>query len=186
MVTQLELQWHHETKTKEQELFMSRNKNDILRIGIREDIHQEIKLLAMRRRVNNLPVCSISSLVGLALTTWLSDGAKELPREPKPRKSIQTTFTLDKSAKDCYLNVIMQRLINDPMRRSGMRLDREETDAILKDWLFNNNQELQPLALQECRHGCTDGVLVSDVEVCPETGKAIGSVVPCPDCGENK
>jgi len=117
------------------------------RLSVAEDLHKRIKLLSIRRRANNLPMASISDIVGQAISDWLSEGQPPCNRPTVAKsKGIQTTFKLlDPEVTSLYTQAIIDRLERDPMRRSGARLDKRETDALLDWWLKKNLRELEPL-----------------------------------------
>jgi len=110
------------------------------RLSIQKDLHQSIKLLAIRRRMSKLPLSSISDIVGNAISSWLQAGEPEIETAPPPESDgIQTTFKLQSpEVTRLYNDAILKRLETNPKRRSGARLDRQETDSVLNWWLEHN------------------------------------------------
>jgi hypothetical protein len=93
---------------------------------------------------------SISEIVGEALSQWLEESRPIVRVPAEDIKGIQTTFKLkDERTTQLYTEAIVQRLETDPMRRSGARLDREETDGILDAWLNENSEDLEPLRVPD-------------------------------------
>ena len=121
------------------------------RLAINQQIHHRIKMLAIRRRANRLPLASISEIVGEALSSWLVDGQpKPTQLQPSEGNGIQTTFRLrDSQITQLYADAIVKRLEDEPMRRAGARLDRAESDGILQAWLDTNSEEMEPLRVPE-------------------------------------
>ena len=122
-------------------------KTSTYRLAVSDEIHRQIKMLAIKRRANRLPLASISEIVGEALSQWLGDGQPECKQvASKGDEGVQTTFRLrDEITTKKYAEAIIKRLEKDPMRRAGARLDRSESDGLLQAWLDQNANEMEPL-----------------------------------------
>jgi hypothetical protein len=109
------------------------------RMSVREDLHKEVKVLSIHRRATGSVNASIGSIISEAFSEWFRLGKPDLaPYKTQPNLGfVQTTFGFRHShdAKT-YVQEIVQRTESNPKRRSGARLDREESDSIL-EWYLN-------------------------------------------------
>jgi len=119
------------------------------RMSVREDLHNEIKILSVHRRAMGERNASIGKIISEAFSEWFRLDCPDLaPYKTQPNLGfVQTTFgfTHPHDVK-LYVAEIVLRTKNDPKRRSGARLDREESDAILEWWLqkhYNESSEYE-------------------------------------------
>lgn len=114
------------------------------RMSVREDLHKEVKVLSIHRRATGMKNASIGGIIAESFSEWFRLGKPDLaPFKTQPDLGfVQTTFGFSHphDAK-LYVEEIVVRTESNPKRRSGARLDREESDAILEWWLQKHYNE---------------------------------------------
>jgi len=114
------------------------------RMSVREDLHKELKVLSVHRRAMGTNNASIGKIISEAFSEWFRVGKPDLtPFKTKPElEFVQTTFGFSHPHDiKLYVSEIISRTESNPKRRSGARLDREESDAILEWWLHKHYKE---------------------------------------------
>ena len=136
-------QMNNDTNAQRQENKMPSNSQALkvtMRVAVHRDVHHRVKCLAVRNRANRTGLSSISQLVGKAFATWIEKDRPCLLQDDRQiceevGKGIQTTFHLSPEHADKYTEAVMERLNQNPARRAGARIDRNEADTIITWYL---------------------------------------------------
>ena len=113
-----------------------------LRISLRRDLHRRVKINAIKNQANRRDLSSMGEIIAAAIAKWLDCGRPDLPMEEggEAREGVQIVFRLCEPHLGQFTSAIIERLVENPTRRTGARLPHQETDAIVK-WFVDEMEE---------------------------------------------